>query len=142
MNTDVPHNTIEACGNFFRMLFSRGTLVGSLAAFVFAISFPSFYSSHFYPSESAYRACVCTVFLVTAALIELGRPRRTISRSKPPGYCLRCGYDLRATPDRCPECGAVPMATSCAGMMPVIGRKDTHEPGTSDHLVRVPPDEV
>jgi hypothetical protein len=41
------------------------------------------------------------IMLVAAAYFRL----RVTSRSWADGCCEQCGYDLRATPDRCPECG-------------------------------------
>jgi hypothetical protein len=43
-----------------------------------------------------------TAVLPLAKLAALLRRRRR----REPGTCRKCGYDLRATPHRCPECGA------------------------------------
>ena len=43
------------------------------------------------------------------AVIPLMR-RRERAASVTAGLCPKCGYDVRATPDRCPECGTVARA--------------------------------
>jgi len=46
------------------------------------------------------------VLLLVPAVIETARHlrRRRLARA---GLCRSCGYDLRGTPERCPECGTI-----------------------------------
>jgi hypothetical protein len=47
----------------------------------------------------------CVVDIAAIVLLTLHRRRW---RRRSTGTCARCGYDLRATPTRCPECGMIP----------------------------------
>jgi hypothetical protein len=51
-------------------------------------------------------ATLLTAVLPILATRSILRRRRQCFQRKH-GLCLSCGYDLRASPERCPECGAI-----------------------------------
>ena len=57
------------------------------------------------PSPAALLSDLCLV-LAAACLILAVVKRRTLHHRAAGGRCVFCGYDLRESPGRCPECGA------------------------------------
>ncbi len=55
-------------------------------------------------------AVICSTVLPLLWIRQTRRRRR----ERVQGACTNCGYDLRATPDRCPECATVPAKATAA----------------------------
>jgi hypothetical protein len=67
------------------------------------------------PSHEMFAAAYVVSFPIWLATIVLAIPPvlwiprgERVTRARAAGRCPSCGYDLRATPHRCPECGTVP----------------------------------
>jgi len=64
------------------------------------------------PDDDLHTALLITAAVLPAGWIVVGSLRLLELARRPVGLCPTCGYDLRATPDRCPECGAIPPTPS------------------------------
>jgi hypothetical protein len=73
---------------------------------------PSFtFGSFIQASISGGWALFISLLLLSLCALDFVNQRR---RARAAHLCTNCGYDLRATPDRCPECGLVTTSSTIA----------------------------
>jgi hypothetical protein len=76
------------------------------------------------PDWSLVSAFALLPAIVTFRQVRAVRRRRRRARL---GLCPACGYDLRASPGRCPECGAVPAKHETRSTKPETNSKSKEE---------------
>lgn len=91
---DISH------GRFLLILFLPGILL-DVATIISDLCFHSDGSE----ITHAIGVGLCYAYGILILMVFLARFASSL-RPKP-GHCRHCGYDLRATPNRCPECGLI-----------------------------------
>jgi TRAP-type C4-dicarboxylate transport system permease small subunit len=71
---------------------------------------PALFLFKWHPTDATPQIQCVGLVLFGAAMVcavQAIRSRRELNRRRQYRLCAGCGYDLRASPGRCPECGAV-----------------------------------
>jgi hypothetical protein len=104
MGTDVYPNTgIVSRDSYFHRADERALYFrrrGFIAGWDYTLPTPFVFAT-----VPFWAVAVTAALLPSSRLISRWRQRRRAQRMR--GLCPACEYDLRATPDHCPECGTI-----------------------------------
>jgi len=99
-----PVYSLLETGDGMYVIYSReGWLTFDHVDFVDPVT-GRFWKTHVETGPSIPHWLLVLLFAAAPAAVYLLRTRRHRFKA---GVCSQCGYDLRATPDRYPECGAL-----------------------------------
>lgn len=96
MHDSAPRNIKE--GHFLDNWYAYASFVDSYALKRHYKRVPHY--TVFYVTVPFWQICTVVALLLAWSVVSL----RCAGR-RPAGHCQSCGYDLRGTPERCPECG-------------------------------------
>jgi hypothetical protein len=94
-----------------------GILAPVTVPFLLFLTVNSPRNTHIEPRAAGFALWGGYILSMTVLILLLNKQRIAEKRART-GFCFKCGYDLRATPARCPECGLIPAKKEIISVTP------------------------